>query len=112
MLKIYLKHFIYEKCIDVIFNAIINNFRTPNKLHNVKVGNCFYSITVYTQGRKTVYYSPEVVEVNNDYFVISGAMFTEFGAGYDKEDIEGSNYQSVIYPTDKISIEKYSIYDS
>lgn len=46
MIKIALKHFIYEKCIDVLFNAIENNFCTNTENSEFKIGDTFEHITV------------------------------------------------------------------
>lgn len=45
MIKIALKHFIYEKCINVLFDGILNNF-SASKNGEFKVGDRFHSIQV------------------------------------------------------------------
>ena len=106
MIKIALKHFIYEKCIDVIFNAIINNFKTPTTWHKMKVGDRFNYITIFESPvSRTVYYGPEVVMVENDYFVISGKMFTEIEiSDMFAKETDKDYYAVSIDKTDKISI--------
>lgn len=34
MIKIFLKHLIYEKCIDILFDSIYRNFTIPQKIIN------------------------------------------------------------------------------
>jgi len=36
MIKIILKHFIYEKCIDVFFSSVSKNFERPNIQHEIE----------------------------------------------------------------------------
>ena len=45
MIKIALKHWIYEKCIDVLFKAIGNNFCPSHKQNLFRPGDTFLSIT-------------------------------------------------------------------
>ena len=45
MIKVALKHFIYEKCINVIFDTIINNFSLSKRRFNV--GDKFAEIKIY-----------------------------------------------------------------
>ena len=112
MLKIYLKHFIYEKCIDVIFNAISNNFSEISKFHKIKIGDTFYSITLHESPTTSiVYYSPKVTEVNDDFFIIAGAMFTETEISdmYAKET-EGTYYTASIGFRDNIIVKENKIF--
>jgi len=50
MIKIALKHWIYEKCIDTLFTAISRNFGNPiletKKIGEIKVGDRFHEIFV------------------------------------------------------------------
>jgi len=40
MIKIILKHFIYEKCINLIFYKISNNFSNPVRKHRIRSVKC------------------------------------------------------------------------
>ena len=46
MIKIALKHWIYEKCIDVLFKTIGNNFCPGHKQNIFRPGNTFGAITI------------------------------------------------------------------
>ena len=46
MIKIALKHWIYEKCIDVLFKTINNNFLLGHKVNEFKVGDKFEYIVI------------------------------------------------------------------
>jgi len=46
MIKIALKHWIYEKCIDVFFKAITNNFIFDHKQNEFNPGERFSSIVI------------------------------------------------------------------
>jgi len=64
MIKVALKHFIYEKCIDVLFNAIDKNFMGPYR--EFKVGDTF----LYMEMRSNynyLYYVFEGVEIIKIY---------------------------------------------
>jgi len=37
MIKILLKHLIYDKCIDVLFDGIYRNFLSPQELINLRI---------------------------------------------------------------------------
>lgn len=54
MFKIYLKHLIYEKCIAVLFDGILNNFLiSENK--EFKIGDRFHSMQVKSSDIQTLY---------------------------------------------------------
>lgn len=102
MLKIFIKHCIYEKCIEILFDRITANFNT--KLNSIKVGDTFYYIRVKSSPEKEViYYSPVVVAVEPHVFVIEGVMFTEMVSddGYIRET-DGDHYRVCIRQTDSV----------
>jgi hypothetical protein len=107
MIKTFIKHWIYELCIQQLFNAFNRNFSTPSRLYNMKVGDTFYSITVSLCPEQTlIYYSPIVVSVNDDYFTIEGVMHTEINT-YDgglRNEFDGGRYRMNIEPADITSI--------
>ncbi len=83
MIVVALKHFIYEICIENLFNSIFQNFSTQNtpKFNSqVSVGDRFASIVVRrdTIGyiKKTIYYNPIVVATHDIYFEINIDGFT------------------------------------
>ena len=53
MIKIALKHYIYEKCISILFNAINRNFRKPVKKSHFtfEVGEHYSFITIVEKTR-------------------------------------------------------------
>ena len=80
MIKIALKHWIYEKCIDVLFKAIDNNFCFGPEKNGFKVGDKFKYIyilskdpllTLSPSGRCTLY---DCTILNND----RGRLTVEF----------------------------------
>ena len=74
--------------------------------HKMKVGDRFNYITIFESPvSRTVYYGPEVVMVENDYFVISGKMFAEIETSdmFVKET-DKDYYVVSIDKTDKIHI--------
>lgn len=61
MFRIYLKHFIYEKCIDVLFDGIFNNFIiSENK--EFKVGDQFESIRALSSNIHTTLYNCNIMD--------------------------------------------------
>jgi len=104
MIKTFIKHWIYELCIQQLFNAFNRNFSTTSRLYNMKVGDTFYSITISpSPEQEIIYYSPIVVSVKDNYFTIEGVMFTET-ATYDglSDEFDGGIYRVDIYPADRI----------
>jgi len=111
MIKVALKHFIYEICINQIFSGIFTNFLgkdTRLKGSDVKIGDKFSFITVSGEYespqhriRKTVYYNVEVTNVHKIFFVIKGGPFKHVhedgsgfrGLGY---DITHIYYQNIL----------------
>lgn len=80
MIKIVLKHWIYEKCINVLFNTIDRNFNTPTS-SRVKIGKCYSKIiidyTLYPYATditdtdrviQCIYYNCIVTHVDDKYF--------------------------------------------
>ena len=67
MIKIALKHWIYEKCIDVLFEGICRNFAFLNRniLGKIKVGDRFHEILVLDNGSiiDTKYFNAIVTNV-------------------------------------------------
>jgi len=59
MIKIALKHFIYEKCIDTLFNAITRNFSIVKKGTKVKLPK--YLQDIFNEGAMYVPNSVEFV---------------------------------------------------
>ena len=54
MIKIALKHFIYEKCINVLFDGIVSNFIIPYKFN---VGDRFNYMWMRSTHDRYMYYS-------------------------------------------------------
>ena len=46
MLKTFIKHHIYEYCIDLLFNGIQKNFTTPD-MKRVRVGDIFKEVVFF-----------------------------------------------------------------
>jgi hypothetical protein len=74
MIKTFIKHFIYENCIEVLFNALTRNFRQPLNIlkyddRGLKRGDKFFFIVVIeeTLGEtyNITYHNPTVVEVSD-----------------------------------------------
>jgi len=64
MIKVALKHFIYEKCIDVIFDGIINNFSVSKKRFNVddRFTEIKVRLTNWSNDRYTVLYDCTILD--------------------------------------------------
>lgn len=62
MFKIYLKHLIYEKCINVLFDGILNNF-SASKNGEFKVGDQFESIQVKLSKMQSTVYNCTIVDI-------------------------------------------------
>jgi len=60
MIKIALKHFIYEKCINVLFDGIINNFSTQKVIKFTAdmfhKGDAYNYIKVYHDDKLRIFY--------------------------------------------------------
>lgn len=62
MIKVYLKHFIYEKCITVLFDGIFNNF-SASKNEEFKVGDGFHSLQVKISDIQTTLYDCTIMDI-------------------------------------------------
>jgi len=74
MIKIAIKHFIYEKCINVLFGAIKRNFRTPPKF-KFEVGMQLSYIDFITFGntkRRVTIRDVTILQINAIHISVSG----------------------------------------
>jgi len=104
MIKILLKHYIYELCIQQLFRIITRNFDTNPGINGVKVGDRFAKIVIKFKDTLEIrYFNAEVVEVNDIYFVIEGNACEEISKNesgeYDSYQME--DYRVEIFPDDK-----------
>ena len=104
MIKTFVKHWIYELCIQQFFNAFRRNFSIASKINNVKVGDIFDCIIITpSEEQEIIYYRPKVVSVYDDFFTIKGHAFaekiTENGV---VESYIGENYSISIFPADSL----------
>ena len=70
MIKIALKHWIYEKCIDVFFETITKNFFFSYKQNEFKPGNKFASIVIKLSDPFTLYHEVPSQERWEEPYVI------------------------------------------
>ena len=98
MIKIALKHFILETCINRIFAGIFMGFSKKEPLlKNVKVGERFRSISLKrdmdcSSRCGALYFNCLVTDACSRYFVIKGAPFTD--RFVDGEEIKGLYYDT------------------
>ena len=101
MIKIAMKHWLFEVCIYQLFESLIKNFRMDSRIHNVSVGDRFTCITIKSLNMEIKYFNPKVVEVNDEFFIIEGDYFEEC---YNDEDdglvSTGDHYGVEIYKND------------
>ena len=74
MIKIAIKHFIYDKCISVLFNAINRNFHIPkvkkftaDMFHE---GDTYNYIKVYVNGMESTFYECSIRNAYPDRIVL------------------------------------------
>jgi hypothetical protein len=104
MIKTALKHYLYEFCINQIFNGVKRNFITVNKSHcirygnhmqnvlNIKIGDVFDCILLEPNPFfKTYFYGAKIVDIHPDSIIISGNNFTDYHLT-SKQIVRGSNY--------------------
>lgn len=68
VIKIFLKHWIYEKCINILFDALSKNFQpVPGQ---IRVGDVFKTIEIYEYfyQSSTFYYNVILAELENITF--------------------------------------------
>jgi len=78
MIKIALKHFIYEKCISVLFDTINRNFRLP-KATQFCVHQQYDYIKAYQDGVVCTFYICSIFQVNTNYIIIKHRSCVEYG---------------------------------
>lgn len=101
MIKTFIKHWVYELCIQQLFKGFSRNFRAASKLHNVKVGDSFrYIIIIASEEQKIRYFNPEVSATYNNFFTIKGNRFVEEIMG--EPDTFYGNYEVNIYSDDGV----------
>ena len=97
MIIVALKHFVYEKALDVLFSGIEGNFMNGTNTA-VEVGRTYSCIFIPLEEHK--FYGCEVVEVNKDDFVITHKSSTLFDHDINMwvcKYPETGEYTSVIY---------------
>lgn len=104
MIKTFIKHWIYELCIEQLFNAFTRNFKIQPDLQNVKIGDTFEMIVIQFNNEQEIrYIKPKVVFVGDIFFIIEGRICEEKilvkNDIYDSYIIE--DYRVEIYTNDK-----------
>ena len=84
MIKVFLKHHIYEKCIKVIFNAIGNNFSQIPK-YEFKEGQRLKQVTYGSGISFRDFYGVTIIAVTNDHIDV------EFNEIYYYEEVSYYN---------------------
>lgn len=92
MIKLALKHWIYEHCIDVLFGNIRKNFIPAklNKKFNFRIGKFYHAIEVnrrHTTGGFTRYYNCHILDVLQGTVCFTYSGFDEYVNG--KLEAEG-----------------------
>ena len=86
VIKVFLKHYIYEKCIDVLFNTIINNFCTKPTKTTFKAGDRLSFIKIQDPMHGVDLYEDVTIgHVNydeNNSFIFSGIFKGRYHGGY------------------------------
>lgn len=73
MIKVVLKHFIYEKCLNVLFDGILNNFLvSENKEFNI--GDCFKYIQTRGFDKPIIFYNCTIINTLQRSLLIEYAM--------------------------------------
>lgn len=83
MIKIAFKHWIYEACINVLFDKIENNFRS---VHKLIIGRTYNNLTIRGRGNVSGYilFNVEVIDFVNDIYKI---RFRQVNTHYDNGKI-------------------------
>ena len=90
MIKIALKHWIYEMCIDVLFKNIGNNFLLGHEQNEFKVGDKFEYIFLKPNGFSQVasrMYNCTILRKINEFIVIKFSYGEQFS--YKDNTIKG-----------------------
>lgn len=102
MIKVFLKHWIYEFFIYQVFDAIGKNFSAPRDIHSVSVGDVFSYIAIRTDALEIRYYDPMVVAVNDAFITIEGNSYSETWIEEKlTEYYDGNHFEVEIYKNDR-----------
>ena len=124
MIKVALKHFIYEKCIDTVFKGIVKNFVVPALNVDFTIGDSFYYIETNNGYHQYIYHNATIAkiyeysekEINEmrrfgfkvvqGTYEIKGKGMTQIYSTTGKISGESGRYKAVIMPEEIIKYER------
>jgi len=107
MIKVALKHLIFEVCIEQMLNSIGRNFFMINKTRNIKTGDKLNWLRVHAPKSPLyhIMYNIEITDVSNTFLKIS---YRGVRIIYREDDF--SNYHPEINHSE-VNVERYDIVD-
>lgn len=87
MIKLALKHFILETCINTIFNTLMNNFKLLKFNKSIKVGDRFSELTVvkrYTEQKIGVFHFTDIMIIYINYEMVKFRFGEKFIGTFDE----------------------------
>jgi hypothetical protein len=103
MIKTALKHYLYEFCINQMFNEFEKNLIIKNNV--IKVGDIFESIIVQYPGRRrTTYFNAKIEVIDQFQIIISGPKCVEDFGVEPYRYIHATNYHGPVEKKEIISL--------